>query len=235
MAIDIAGGGKDDTAIVVVDHQGSKRLLRYHEVVDDATLRKAGIDPANARNPSAIAARIQQLYRANNVDRVVTDATNIGEGFDSEIRETIGRGVNSFNFSDSEAVEEMWGDVNYGFHNGQITLVDDDTLRDQLLAIVKDKTRQGATARFSGKDHAPEGKDDLAIAFALAAYPPNVSTEDKTVKKKEEPQPDPAQNVGGPGLDVDTQPTNSDKAFAHSRGRTRSSGGRTEYSRRHER
>jgi len=240
MAVDIAGGGKDDTAITIVEHKGSKRNLRYTEVVTDSLLGGAGIEPANARNPSAIAERIHQLYVANGVDRVVTDATNIGEGFDSEIREKIGRGVSSVNFSDREAIADMWGDVNYGFHNGQITLVDDDddTLRDQLLAIVKDKTTKGSTARFSGKDHAPEGKDDLAVSFALAAYPPNLNTGDKNLSKKEE-QPSSGDierdSAGVPNLDVDTSPEESSKVVAHARGSTSSEGPRRDYQRRHAR
>lgn len=186
MAIDISGGGSDDTAISIVEHLGKKRFHRYSEVVTDESLGNCGIEPANARNPSAIAARINQLYQINGVDRVVTDATTIGEGFDSEIRETIGRGVNSFDFRDKEAVAEMMGDLNYGFHNGQIWLRDSEQIKDQLLAIVKDQTRKGSQPHFSGKDHAPNGKDDVAISFALAAYPPNSSTEDKSLKEKEE-------------------------------------------------
>jgi hypothetical protein len=186
LSVDIAGGGKDDTAIVIVEHAGDQRFLRYHEAVTDTTLHDAGITPANTRNPSAIADRISMLYGANDIDMVVTDATNIGEGFDSEIRQQIGRGVNSFNFSDKESVEEMMGDVNYGFHNGQITLVDDDTLCDQILAIEKQQTHKSTKPRFTGKDAAPEGKDDLAIAFALAAYPPNASTDGKELQSKDE-------------------------------------------------
>jgi len=185
LSIDIAGGGKDDTAIVIVEHVGDQRFLRYHEAVTDKTLHSAGIKPANTRNPSAIADRLSMLYKANDVDMVVTDATNIGEGFDSEIRQEIGRGVNSFNFSDKDSVEEMMGDVNYGFHNSEITLVEDDTLQDQILAIEKQQTHKSTKPRFTGKDAAPEGKDDLAIAFALAAYPPNVQTGGKALQTPE--------------------------------------------------
>ena len=186
MAVDFAGGGSDETAVCIVEHDESKRRLRYHEVINDAKLDTAGIKPANSRNPSAVASRIHQLYKANDVDQIITDATNMGEGFDSEIRETIGRGINSFNFSDRDGVEEMMEDMNYGFHNGQITLVDDEKLRKQILAIIKDKKNKGSTPRFSGKDHAPEGRDDLAIALALASYPPNLNTGEKTVKQADE-------------------------------------------------
>lgn len=185
MGVDIAGGGKDDTAVVIVEHADGKRHLRYHEAVTDNSLSQVGIEPAIARNPSAVAERINQLYRASDVDKVITDATNIGEGFDSEIRQVIGRGVNSFNFSDRDAVADMMGDLNYAFHNSQVSLHPDDKLRDQILAIVKDKRNKGSSARFSGKDHAPEGKDDLAIAFALAAFPPNMNTDNPSPQQKE--------------------------------------------------
>jgi hypothetical protein len=235
MAVDFAGGGKDDTAIVMIEHDGSQRYLRYREVVTDSKLRAAGVRPANARNPSAVAKRIQQLYQANNVSQVVTDATNIGEGFDSEIRETIGRGINSFNFSDREAVEKMMGNVNYGLHNGHIALHPDDTLEEQLLAIVKDKRKKGSTPRFSGKQHAPNGKDDLAIAFALAAYPPNMKSGETGIKQGEgnqdalkAPENDEAPDDDFAGSLRVEQTT--DKTIAHSSGGKRSKS-RDSYSR----
>jgi len=186
MAVDFAGGGKDDTAVVIVEHVGEQRLLRYYETITNDLLRKSGIDPPIAKNPSAVASRIKQLHQIHGVDKVITDATNLGEGFDSEIRQKVGRGINSFNFSDRESVDEMMKDVNYGFHNNNITLVKDKMLKEQLLAIVKDRTKKGSTPRYSGKDHAPKGKDDVAIAFSLAAYPPNMNTEDRELQEPTE-------------------------------------------------
>jgi phage FluMu gp28-like protein len=207
MGVDIAGGGKDDTAVVLVEHVNDNRYLRYHETVDNSTLKQAGVEPAVARNPSAIAKRINQLYRANNVDHVITDATNIGEGFDSEIRQVIGRGVQSFNFSDKESVADMMGDLNYGLHNGQVTLVPDDQLRDQLLAIVKDKRRKGSKPRFSGKDHSPDGKDDVAIAFALAAYPPTMNGTPRALQQQDGDDMEPVDEIA---LNSSTESDNTD-------------------------
>lgn len=238
MGVDIAGGGGDDTAVSIVEHAGKRRYLRYHEAVTDATLQQAGITPSKARNPSALAKRITQLYKANSVDKVIIDATAIGEGFDSEIRQQIGRGVNSFNFSDREAVAEMMGNLNYGFHNGHITLVPDKTLRDQLLAIVKDKTNKGSTPSFSGKETAPNGKDDLAISFALAAYPPNMNTEDRHLHQKddeEEMSPDSVE-LGDYGFESDEESDSSSvHAVQHSKSRFDDGSGRRRYSSRHSR
>ena len=242
MGVDIAGGGKDDTAIVIVEHVGKMRFERYHEVVTDELLAKVDIEPAKARNPSALAKRIHQLYRVHDVDKVVTDATNIGEGFDSEIRETIGRGVSSFNFSDSESVAEMMGDLNYGFHNGQVVFRnEDDRLKGQILAIVKEQPRKGSTPKFSGKDRAPNGKDDLAIAFALAAYPPNVKTDGAdTLKQQDEDDIEPADVVPSTGPDVSVSAVNDTQSSGfqgvlHKKTGQRSGSGSDGYSRRHRR
>lgn len=236
MAVDFAGGGKDETAVCVVEHKDSKRFLRYHETITDDTLDSAGIDPANSRNPSAIASRIKQLYTANSVDQVITDATNMGEGFDSEIRQKIGRGINSFNFSDREGVKDMMEDMNYGFHNGQITLVEDDKLRDQILSIVKDKTNKGSTPRFSGKDHSEDGRDDLAIALALSCYPPNLNMEDKTLQEAEEDDFDGMEAVESGNLRVEevSPDEGSSKVAMTGSGRSSSKDTRN-YERRHNR
>ena len=240
MSVDFAGGGKDETAVCVVEHCNSARYLRHREVITDTTLRNIGITPPKSRNPSAVAERIQMLYKANGIDKIITDATNMGEGFDSEIRETIGRGINSFNFSDRESVEEMMENVNYGFHNGQITLYpdDDDKLRDQILAIVKDKTNKGSIARYSGKDHAPEGRDDLAIALALALYPPNMSTGDKEVTEAETDEFDDIEQGDGPNrsnLKIERKGGDSDSKIAVSTSSSGQSMRNRDYNRRHER
>jgi hypothetical protein len=243
MGVDIAGGGKDDTAIVIVEHTGKQRYLRYHEAVTDETLRNVGIEPAIARNPSAIAERINQLYQASDVDKVITDATNIGEGFDSEIRQQIGRGVNSFNFSDLEAVAEMMGDLNYAFHNGQVAIPDDKKLKEQLLAIVKDKRRKGSNPHFSGKDHAPNGKDDLAISFALAAFPPNMNTSDHSIQQKDNDElgdtDEPTVNEIELSVDSAGEPeeqeTESFRGAAHRSSNSRSSRRNKDYKRRYRR
>lgn len=235
MGVDIAGGGKDDTAVVLVEHVNDNRYLRYHETVDNSTLKRAGVEPAVARNPSAIAKRINQLYRANNVDHVITDATNIGEGFDSEIRQVIGRGVQSFNFSDKESVADMMGDLNYGLHNGQVTLVPDDQLRDQLLAIVKDKRRKGSKPRFSGKDHSPDGKDDVAIAFALAAYPPTMNGTPRTLQQREEDDIEPVDEITLNASAESDDTSTGYRGATHSSGGSRNLGRNGRYKRRYER
>lgn len=237
MGVDIAGGGKDDTAIVIVEHVGNERYLRYHEAITDATLRSAGIRPAKPRNPSAIAQRIKQLWKANEVDKIITDATNIGEGFDSEIRQSIGRGVASFNFSDSEAVADMMGDLNYAFHNGQMVLAEDETLREQILAIVKSKTKKASRPSFSGKEQSPDGKDDLAIALALAAFPPNVNTDGKTLTQADDTGETRAPKTSQPNLSV-SSPDDEDSGYngvAHRSGQTRGGRGRSSYESRYRR
>ena len=185
MAVDI-GFNSDDTAIVVFEHDGRRRYLRYHEILDDKVLNRAGITPASRQNPAAVAQRIGQIYTRMNVENVVMDMTGVGQGFHDEIRREIGRGYTGFNFSDKEAVEKMMGDMNYALHNDLVHLVDDSDMKDQLAAIVKQQTYEDSKPRFSGKKHAPNGKDDLAIATVMGAFPPNFKgNKSQSLKQRE--------------------------------------------------
>lgn len=179
MAVDI-GFNSDDTAITVYEHAGPRRYLRYHEIVDDKVLSQAGITPPSRQNPSAIAARIGQVHDRMGVQSVTMDMTGVGQGFHDEVRREIGRGYTGFNFSDKDAVEDMFGDMNYALHNDLVYLPDDSDMEDQLGAIVKQQSYEDSKPRFSGKGHAPDGKDDLAIATVMGAFPPNFKSEKST-------------------------------------------------------
>lgn len=172
MAVDI-GFNSDDTAITVFEHAGPRRYCRYHEILDDEILANSGINPASRQNPRSVARRIGQIHDRMNVESVVMDMTGVGQGFHDEVRREIGRGYTGFNFSDKESVEEMMGDMNFALHNDLVYLPDDSKMREQMGAIVKQQTYEDSKPRFSGKKHAPEGKDDLAMATIMGAFPPN--------------------------------------------------------------
>jgi phage FluMu gp28-like protein len=176
MGVDI-GFNSDETAVVVFEHQGPERKLRYHETVTDETLTRGGITPASRQNPRAIAKRLSQIHQIMGVDNVVMDMTGVGQGFHDEVRRRIGRGYTGFNFSDKDAVEEMMGDMNFALHNDLITLIEDEKVRKQLGAIVKKQSHEYQKPKFSGKEHAPDGKDDLAMATVMGAFPPNFSAD----------------------------------------------------------
>jgi hypothetical protein len=189
MAVDI-GFNSDDTAISVFEHAGPRRLLRYHEILDDKTLSQAGITPSSRQNPSAVATRIGQIHDRMDVTSVVMDMTGVGQGFHDEVRREIGRGYTGFNFSDKDSVEEMMGDMNYALHNDLIYLPDDKEMREQLGAIVKQQTYEDSKPRFSGKKHAPDGKDDLAMATVMGAFPPNFKGDKSRSLKQQDSVPD---------------------------------------------
>lgn len=244
MGVDIAVS-HDDTAISIVEHDGKYRNLRYKEAVTNETLAKAGVSPPRRSNPSALAQRIRQLHRPNGVDQVIIDTTGVGEGFSDEIRETIGRGITSFNFSDKEAVAEMMGDLNYGLHNEFVTMYPGEKLRKQILAIVKKQRSDYSKPKFTGKDHAPNGKDDLAISFALACYPPNMNNKARNLQSKEKPSGD-MDGVEQIELGSVSSIDNSESVEAenvkegyrgasHSKGNSRSTRGNQRYKRRYRR
>lgn len=174
MAVDIAISS-DDTAVSVWEHKGEQRNLRYHEIVTNQVLREAGIGPDPDRgNPRDLVRRLQQINDQMGVDYMVYDDTGVGSAFRSDIRRLLGRRAHRFNFSDKDKVAEMMGNFNYGLHNDLITLVDDEKIYDQLTSIVKIQKEDHQKPKFTGKEHAPEGKDDLAISLVLGAYPPGM-------------------------------------------------------------
>lgn len=176
MGVDI-GLHSDDTAVSVFEHIARNRKLRFHTKLDRGDLRALGVYPEDPANPSSVAQYLYKLGQNLDVKYCVLDKTGPGEGFQKEVEQRFGRGAHGFNFSNTEAVEEMMGDFNYGLHNGLISLHPDQAIADQLGAIVKKQDEDYQHAKFSGKDHAPDGKDDLAMSLVLGAYPPMLDAE----------------------------------------------------------
>jgi phage FluMu gp28-like protein len=194
MGVDI-GFNSDETALSVFEHHGEYRMLRYQEIINDETLARGGITPTSRQNPQAVAKRISQVHQIMGVNNVVMDMTGVGQGFHDEVRRKIGRGYTGFNFSDKDAVEEMMGDFNYALHNGKLSLIEGEKLRKQLGAIVKKQSHEYQKPKFSGKQHAPEGRDDLAMATIMGAFPPNFSAErSRSLQQRDEVSPSMSSN-----------------------------------------
>jgi hypothetical protein len=185
MGVDI-GTDSDMTAITVFEHTKNHRYLRYHEIVTEAKLRESGIANPDRANPSDVASRIEDIANQMQVSGVTLDKTGSGRGFQSEVNRKLGKRAHGFNFTDKEAVQTSMEDFNYYLHNDQMSLIEDETLEKQLKAIVKEQSHEYQTPKFSGKEHAPNRKDDLAISAVLAAFPPNQNT-DKSTKMHQKP------------------------------------------------
>ncbi|ELY49884.1 terminase large subunit domain-containing protein [Natronorubrum bangense] len=200
MAVDI-GIDHDDTVVTVYDHLGEKRDMRYWEIVDNDVLREAGIESPDRGNAVHVAHRLAQIHSTMDVDYLILDSTGPGETFDRIIRDKLGRGVIGFNFSNQDAVKDMMGDMNAALRNGQVTLAKDDEMYDQLASIVKEQKRDGQKPKFSGKDTSESGKDDIAIACVLGAFPPGLSVKPGRQMATRKPAP-----TGGEALSVNEQP-----------------------------
>ena len=172
MGVDI-GIDRDDTAIAVFEHVGKNRYLRFHTLLDPSDFAAVGINSHRVNDPSKVARYISMVVQNMSIDHVFLDKTGPGKGFQKEVEAKIGRVANGFNFSDKEEIARMMGDFNYALHNDEITLVPGNEISGQLEAIVKTKRHETSKPRFSGKEHAPNGKDDMAMALVLAAFPPN--------------------------------------------------------------
>lgn len=70
----------------------------------------------------------------------------------------------------------MFGDTNICLRQGNMVLVDDDRLFDEMSSIVKEKKEDYSVPRYSGKDNSESGKDDTAMATVLSAFPPKLGT-----------------------------------------------------------
>lgn len=178
MGIDIATGveGGDATALAVWEHVGKQRFLRFHTMPDRHDLMEVGIN-GSPDNPSDFADYIHAVVENMGVKKVFLDMTGPGMGFRNDIHKKLGKLATGFNFSDLDAVNEMMGDFNYALHNDLITMVPSRAIKGQLEAIVKERSHESSKPKYSGKDHAPNGKDDLAMALVLGAFPPNFDSE----------------------------------------------------------
>lgn len=217
LGVDI-GIEHDETVVSAFEHVGDQRLLRYIEVIDNEALLRAGIPDPDRGNANHVAKRLGQLYYQMDADYVVLDKTGAGQTFPRILEEHIGRGVIGFNFSDKKAVRSMFGEFNAGLRNDRVTLVENDQLYDQLCAIVREQKRDDQLPRFSGKDFSKSGRDDMAIACVLGAFPPGFETEPVTeVREREDAygptEPAPLEGFGqdfsdnpAPGDSIDHRP-----------------------------
>jgi hypothetical protein len=187
LGVDI-GINRDDTVISVMDHySGTQRIQRACIVADDDILREAGVRDPDRANANHIAMLIAYIRNQMDADLVVMDKGGAGETFQRITERKLGRGVIPFDFSAKEDVADMFGDMNIALHENDISLVDDDRLFDELAAIVKEKRDEYARPKFSGKDNSESGKDDMAMATVLSAFPPNVKADAaSSVSRKDE-------------------------------------------------
>jgi len=189
IGVDI-GISHDDTVMQIFDHIDDRRYHRFQEVIDNDVLAESGYQNPDRGNASQVCTRIAQVYRQTNADLVVLDRTGPGETFDRELTSKIGRDCVGFNFSDKTSVEEMMGDFNNALRNDRVTLLRSDRLKDELTSIIKEKKEDWSTPKFSGKDNSQTGKDDSAMAAALAAFPPKFNvTPGRKADQESRPSP----------------------------------------------
>lgn len=193
----------DETVVAAFEHTGDQRLLRYIEVIDNEALLRAGIPDPDRGNANHVAKRLGQLFYQLGADYLVIDKTGSGQTFPRIIEEHVGRGVIGFNFSDRKAVRAMFGEFNAGLRNDRVTLVENDRLYDQLCAIVREQKRDDQIPRFSGKDFSKDGRDDMAIACVLGAYPPGFEAAPVTEVREREDAYGQSRPVSTEGLESD--------------------------------
>jgi hypothetical protein len=187
------GINRDDTVISVTDHINGRREQKALIVADDEILRRAGVQNPDRANANHIAQLLNYIDRTMAVDIFIMDKGGPGETFQRIVEKQLGRKVIPFDFSAKDDVNDMMGDMNVALREGDVRLVPDDRLRDELAAIVKEKRDHYARPKYSGKEHSQSGKDDAAIATVLSAFPPNFNADTVTSPRSrstEEPTPE---------------------------------------------
>lgn len=185
------GVKNDDTVLAVADHYDTGRYLRYIEVVKNDTIGLSGVPNPDRENIDHVATRVADVCDEMRVDMLMLDVTGAGQFAPAALRKRMGSRVIPFNFSATKDVRDAFGGMNRGLRTGEVSLPDDRKLREQLEAIVRIQKKDSSVPKFSGKETAPEGKDDMAIAAVMALYPPGYSDEKNTdVAEKQYPDAD---------------------------------------------
>jgi phage terminase large subunit-like protein len=204
MGIDV-GMNRDDTVLSIMDHHKGQRIQRDVIVVTREVLQQAGVRQPDPENVNDVAELINVVHKQMDVDLVIVDQGGVGKTFPSVLQRKIGREVVNFDFSDKKAVADMMGDTNIALRDGKVDLMDDDRLRDEMQAVVKEKRDHYAKPKFTGKDYSESGKDDTAMATVLSAFPPNHSADPVTDVSVRERQSQPREASGNVASKDDDQ------------------------------
>lgn len=221
------GVKSDDTAIAVADHFGDKRYLRYIETVDKETLAASGIANPDRENVEHIAMRVADIHRTMDADIVMFDVTGSGQFLSSALRTHVGGSIIPFNFSDVKKTRDSFAGMNRGLRTSSVSLPDDRRLVEQLESIVRVQRKDSSVPRFTGKDTAPDGKDDMAVAAVMACYPPgyneSVSTDiaSKPIEHREPREPESGRSLTVKKI---AQKSNNQRDVAYGSARLRRSG-----------
>lgn len=185
MGIDV-GYQHDDTVISVFDHVEDYRYQKYVEVVTNNTISASGIRSPDRENVKHVARRIADVFSRVNCDYLIIDATGSGSTLPALLREYVGSAVIPFNFSDVKKVRDMFYKMNEALRNERVVLVPSEVQYDQLVAIQRIQKKDNTVPRFTGKDTAPDGKDDVAMATVMAAFPPGYDdTPSRSIESKQ--------------------------------------------------
>lgn len=176
--VDLASGaGHDDTVISVFEHYGRRRRdQRYKEVVDRAALERSGIPDPDPGNPNHLLKRFAALKEQMGIQHFVIDITGMGQFFNSNITDVLGRGVHQFDFNDKDGLMQMAGDLNANLREDAVTLIPDSEQHDQIVSMVKEQKYDHQKPKLTGKDYSKSKKDDQAMAAILGAYPKMLDT-----------------------------------------------------------
>lgn len=156
LGADIASTGGDRSVYISIDSDGN---IFHIESTEDTPLTDA-------------MGRIRELDRQNDYDKIVIDATGLGQGVVDQVKESLGRKVEGFKFT-NEKKQSLYNTLKNELQNGNLSYQfvsgsgeEENQMVSQCLSLEKSFTSTGKL-KIS---HPTGGHDDYSDSLALAVW-----------------------------------------------------------------
>ena len=157
LGVDLASTGGDDSVYVCIDDDGN---VFHIESTSDKPMTDA-------------MGRIRELDAYFSFSKIVVDSTSLGQGTVDQVRETLGRKVEGFKFS-NEKKQSLYNTLKPSFQNGDIAFPyipgRNNEAGNKLANECMDLEYSFTSTGRMRIQHPPNGHDDFADAMALAVW-----------------------------------------------------------------
>ena len=157
LGVDLASTGGDDSVYVCIDDDGN---VFHIESTSDKPMTDA-------------MGRIRELDAYFSFSKIVVDSTSLGQGTVDQVRETLGRKVEGFKFS-NEKKQSLYNTLKTSFQNGDIAFPyipgRNNEAGNKLANECMDLEYSFTSTGRMRIQHPPNGHDDFADAMALAVW-----------------------------------------------------------------
>lgn len=155
LGVDLGGQGADDSVYISIDANGNVFQIDSCEDGLSASMREIG-----------------RLHAMNDYDKIVVDATGLGEGPVEMLQEEIGAVVEGFKFT-NEKKQSLYNTLKNKFQNGDISYQFNPNANDEYQKLFDQARELEYDYTSGGKvriEHPSGGFDDYTDALALAVW-----------------------------------------------------------------